>query len=153
MIIDICSGYGRWPTDEEVVRIDIDPKTRPTIIGDVRHLPLRQGIRPRLCHASPPCLYISKARRWRWGWNPKGVAESFKLLAACYEAFDYLDAETCTLEQPAGLSDLLGHKVTFRYDKRDIKNATTNFYSNNKSLRRAMIPQEVKAVLVRLVKP
>jgi hypothetical protein len=132
MIIDICSGKGRFP-GENVISIDIDRKTKPTIIADVRALPLRKALRPRLCHASPPCLYVSKARRWRWGWNPKGIAESLKLIAACYEAFAYLEAETCTLEQPAGLEDLLGIKVSFRYDKGDIRNATTNFYSNNKS--------------------
>ncbi len=143
MIIDLCSGNGRWP-DDDVVRIDMDRKTRPTILADIRYLPLRPGLKPKLVHASPPCLYVSKARRWRWGWNPKGVAESFRLLAACYDAFDYLEGETCTLEQPAGLGDLLGHKITFRYNKADIKNATTNFYSNNKSLKRAMIPQEVR---------
>jgi hypothetical protein len=113
-------------------------------LADIRFLPLRPGLKPTLVHASPPCLYVSKARRWRYGWNPKGVAESFRLIAACYDAFAYLEAKTCTLEQPAGLTDLLGEKVTFRYDKADIKNATTNFYSNNKSLKRAMIPQDVK---------
>jgi hypothetical protein len=143
MIIDLCSGNGRWP-DDDVIRIDMDRRTRPTILADIRYLPLRPGLKPKLVHASPPCLYVSKARRWRWGWNPKGVAESFRLLAACYDAFDYLEGQTCTLEQPAGLSDLLGHKITFRYNKADIKNATTNFYSNNKSLKRAMIPQEVR---------
>jgi len=147
---DLCSGYGRW--DDSYIRIDIDPKTRPDILADIRYLPLRPGLKTEHAHASPPCLYVSKARRWRWGWNPKGVAESFRLLAACYDAFDYLGAETCTLEQPAGLTDLLGEKITFRYDKRDIKNATTNFYSNNKSLRRAMIPKEVRNRISKIVR-
>lgn len=142
LIIDLCCGQGKWT--EDTISIDIDPRVRPTIVADVRNLPLRKGIKPRFVHASPPCLYVSKARRWRWGWNPKGVAESFRLLAACYDAFDYLEAETCSIEQPAGLQDLLGHKITFRYDKADIKNATTNFYSNNKALKRAMIPQEIR---------
>jgi len=117
MIIDLCSGFGRWNTDEEVISIDIQRKCKPDIIADIRFLPLRLGLKPKLVHASPPCKYVSKARRWGYGWNPKGVAESFRLLAACFDAFAYLDAETCTLEQPAGLEDLLGTKFTFKYDK------------------------------------
>ena len=87
MIIDLCSGLGRWPTKEEVIRIDIQRKTKPTIIADIKHLPLRRGLKPRLCHASPPCKYVSKARRWGYGWNPKGIAESLRLVACCYDAF------------------------------------------------------------------
>ena len=144
MIVDICSGKGRWETGEEVISIDVQKRLKPTICADVRFLPLRPGLKPRLVHASPPCKYISKARRWGMGWNPKGVAESFRLLAACFDAFVYLEAETCTIEQPAGLEDLMGTKITFKYDKGDLRNCTTNFYSNNKSLRRAMIPQDVR---------
>ena len=144
MIIDLCSGIGRFETDEEVIRIDIDPSTKPDIVADIRHLPLKPGLTPRHCHASPPCEYVSKARRWGWGWNPKGIAESLELVAACYKAFDYLKAETCSLENPAGLEEILGHKVKFKYDKYDIKNATTNFYLNKKSQKRAIIPQDVR---------
>ena len=46
MNIDLCSGLGSWGDD--TVRIDIDPKTRPDIIADVRHLPLRAGLKPKL---------------------------------------------------------------------------------------------------------
>jgi len=113
-------------------------------------LPLKPGLAPRHCHASPPCGYVSKARRWGYGWNPKGIAESLKLVAACYEAFDYLKAETCSLENPAGLEEILGHKVKFKYDKYDIKNATTNFYSNKKAQRRAIIPQDVRQEILTL---
>lgn len=152
MIIDLCSGQGRWPTQEEVIRIDIDGKTRPTIRADIRHLPLKRGIRPRLLHASSPCTYVSKARRWRWGWNPRGIAESLSLVAACYDAAAYLEAETFTLENPAGLRDILGTRVSFKYDKGDIKNATTDFYSNNKGLRRAVIPQDVRVRILDAIK-
>jgi site-specific DNA-cytosine methylase len=148
MIIDLCCGIGRWPTDEEVIKIDIQRKVKPDIIADLRQLPLRPGLKPRLVHASPPCKYVSKARRWGMGWNPKGVAESFRLLASCFDAFAYLEPETCTIEQPAGLENLLGYKVTFKYDKSDIRNCTTNFYSNNKSLRRAVIPQDVRQAIL-----
>jgi len=148
MIVDLCSGIGRFETEEEVIRIDIDPKTKPDIVADVRYLPLKPGLSPRYCHASPPCTYVSKARRWGYGWNPKGIAESLRLVAACYEAFDYLKAETCSLENPAGLEEVLGHKVKFKYDKYDIKNATTNFYLNKKAQKRAIIPQDVRQELL-----
>lgn len=152
MIVDLCSGQGYFDSPgEEVIRLDIDRKVRPTIIADIHHLPLRKGLKPRLCHASPPCTYISKARRWRWGWNPRGIAETFRLYAACYEAFAYLEAETCTLEQPRGIEDYLGTKVQFRYDKADEKNTTTNFYCNNKALKRAVIPQDVRQKILRCI--
>jgi len=144
LIIDLCSGVGRWPGNEEVIRIDIDKSTNPDIVADIRYLPLRAGLKPRLCHASPPCTYTSKARRWGYGWNPRGIGESLKLVAACYEAFDYLEAENCSLENPRGLEDMLGHKVQFKYDKYDIKNATTNFYLNKKGQKRAIIPKDVR---------
>ncbi len=145
MIIDLCCGIGRFKSpDEEVITIDFDPKTKPDIVADIRYLPLRPGLRPRHCHASPPCTYFSKARRWRYGWNPKGVAESLRLIAACYDAFAYLEAENCSLENPQAIEEILGHKLKFKYDKADIKNATTNFYLNKKALKRAVIPEDVR---------
>ena len=142
MIIDLCSGLGTW--SDEAIRIDIDRKVKPTIQADVRFLPLRPHLRPKLCHASPPCKYISKARRWRWGWNPLGIAESFELAASCYRAFDYIEAETSTFEWPKAIEEMMGTKVTIKYRKLDIKEAKTNFYSDNRSLRRALIPPEIK---------
>ena len=149
MIIDLCSGIGRFESpDEEVISIDINPATKPTIVADINYLPLKPGLKPRLVHASPTCTYFSKARRWGYGWNPKGIAESFRLLAACYEAFLYLEAENCSLENPAGLEDMLGHRVKFKYDKYDIKNATTNIYLSNKSQKRAIIPKDVRQFIL-----
>jgi len=40
MIIDLCSGMGRFE-GENVISIDYDPKTKPTICADIRYLPLR----------------------------------------------------------------------------------------------------------------
>jgi len=151
MIIDLCSGIGRFESNtEEVISIDINPETKPTICADVRYLPLRPGLNPRLVHASPTCTYFSKARRWGYGWNPKGIAESLKLVAACYEAFDYLEAQRCSLENPAGLEEILGHKVKFKYDKYDIKNATTNVYLSKKSQKRAVVPKDVRQTILEL---
>jgi hypothetical protein len=144
LIIDLCSSIGRFESDEEVIRVDFDIKTKPDICADIRYLPFRPGLKVRHVHASPPCEYVSKARRWAYGWNPKGIAESLELVAACYEAFAYLGAENCSLENPAGLEEILGHKVQFQYDKYDIKNATTNFYLNKKAQKRALIPKDVR---------
>ena len=145
MIIDLCSGIGRFESkDEEVISIDINPETKPTICADIRYLPLRPGLNPRLVHASPTCTYVSKARRWGSGWNPKGIAESLELIAACYHAFDYLGAQRCSLENPAGLCDILGKRVKFKYDKYDIKNATTHVYLSHKSQKRAVVPKDVR---------
>lgn len=143
MIIDLCCGQGRFP-GEEVISIDFDKKHKPTIQADIRHLPLKSKIKPKLLHASPPCTYISKARRWRWGYNLQGIAESFKLIASCYEAALYLEAQNFSLEQPAGLEEYLGRKVTFRYPKYDIKTCKTNFYLSWKATKRAIIPQDVR---------
>lgn len=153
LIIDLCCGIGRFP-GENVVSVDIDRKTKPTIIADIRYLPLKPKLRPKVCHASPPCTYISKARRWgvhNGGWSPKGIAESLRLIAACYEAFYYLDADFCTLEQPRGIEDILGYKVQFKYDKSPDayhRNCTTNFYCSSLGLKRAVIPQNIQRLIL-----
>ena len=150
MIIDLCSGIGRFETDEEVISVDINPETKPTVCADIKHLPFKPGMKVRYVHASPTCTYVSKARRWGTGWNPKGIGESLELIAACYHAFAYLGAENCSLENPAGLNDILGHKVKFKYDKYDIKNATSNVYLSKKSQRRAIIPKDVRQEMLQL---
>lgn len=151
MIIDLFSGIGRFEVEgEETISIDINRETRPSICADIRCLPLRPGLKPRLVHASPTCTYVSKARRWAWGWNPQGIAESLKLVASCYEAFAYLEAEACSLENPAGLCDILGRKVKFKYDKYDIKNATTHVYLSKKSQKRAIVPKDVRQSIFEL---
>jgi len=53
-----------------VVRIDNDPKCRPDIVADVRHLPLDPDLRPEFVWASPPCTRFSTASSGR-GWNPE----------------------------------------------------------------------------------
>src|SRR5207245_2536450 len=101
MIIDLCCGLGlsEW-LEDDVVGIDIDPSVRPTIVADIRYLPLRKGIKPKIAHASPPCKYFSLARSLRTGYNEEGLAESFRLVAACFDAFAWLEPEMWTLENP-----------------------------------------------------
>ncbi len=143
MIIDLCSGLGKW--SEEAVSIDIDRKVRPTIIADVRFLPLRKAIRPKLVHASPPCKYLSNARARRYGFDEKGIAESLQIVAACFDAFDWLEPEMWTLENPLGvLRRFIQPSASTEYPAHDYKHKKTDFWSNNKALKRAMIPQDIK---------
>ena len=145
MIIELFSGIGRFETDEEVIYIGIQKETRPTICADIRFLPLRPHLKPRLVHSSPPCTYISNARVWRYGYNLLGIADTLDLYEHVFRAADYLEfTEIATIESPKGIERLFGEKMVFRYRKADIYNSTTNFYLNRKSLKRAIIPQEVR---------
>ena len=101
MIIDLCCGIGRFEGDE-VVSIDFDPKTKPTICADIRHLPLKPGIKPSHTHASPPCKYFSYAQFPHHPLNMVGIAESLEIVSACFKAFEYLKTEHWTLENPMG---------------------------------------------------
>lgn len=147
MIIDLCCGNGRFQGDqnEDVISIDINPKVKPTIVADVKFLPLRPKLKPRLCHASPPCKYLSNARARRYGYDEKGIAESLEIIASCFKAFDYLEPMTWTLENPLGLLRRLVPKtVTTEYEAADYKHKKTDFFSNNKALARALIPQDIR---------
>lgn len=148
-IIDLCSGLGRFPGND-VISIDIDRKVKPTIVADVRNLPLRPGIRPQLVHASPPCKYFSQARARRKGYDEKGLAESFRLVAACFDAFDYLEPQMWTLENPNGvLKRILPGAVGTEYKSYDYPHKPTSFWSDNKSLKRAIIPGKVRRRLIK----
>ena len=149
MNIDLCSGRGFW--GEDTIRIDIDPSVKPDIIADVRYLPLRSGIRPDKVFATPPCTYLSKARQWRYGFNPLGMAEAFDIFSACLREFVRLEGKTFVWEWGTNLEKMLGHRISFTYDKADIRNATTTFYSNNKGLKRAKIPKEVRQAILEAV--
>jgi len=143
MIIDLCSGAGKWT--EDTVSIDINPKVRPTIVADVRHLPLRKGIKPKRVHASPPCTYLSFARE-RWGYPPRLVAENLEIVAACFRAFAWLEPESWTLENPKGiLTRVVPPSAWTEYETNgEFYHKRTAFYSNNRALKRALIPQEVR---------
>ena len=150
MIIDLCCGIGRFPGDD-VVSIDVDPRVKPTIVADIRFLPLRPRLRPRLVHASPPCKYFSVARARRYGHHAKGIAESLRLVAACFDAFDYLEPKMWTLENPLGLlRRLIPKTATTEYAAADYKHKKTDFFSNNRALRRALIPQDVRQRILTL---
>ena len=145
MIIDLCCGKGRFESqNEEIISIDIDRKVKPTIIADVRYLPLKANLKPRLCHASPPCKYLSIARV-RFGYHEEGIAETLRLVATCFDAFKYLAAQTWTLENPKGLlRKFLPTDIEVVYVAHDLMHKATNFWSNNRALKRALIPQDIR---------
>jgi hypothetical protein len=148
MIIDLCCGKGRFP-GEDVISIDIDRKVKPTILADIRYLPLKENLKPRLVHASPPCKYFSSARARRYGYDETGLAESFRLVAACFEAFAWLKPYMWTLENPLGvMRRFLKPDAETEYQAYDLKHKRTDFWSNNRSLKRALIPMDIRQKLL-----
>jgi hypothetical protein len=145
MIIDLCCGQGRFPGDD-VISIDTNPAVRPTIVADVQHLPLRADLKPELVHASPPCKYFSFARSIRMGYDERGIAESLRIVAACFDAFVYLKAKKWTLENPyyGLLQRIMRTDIQADYSAYDYEHKKTSFWSNNRALKRALIPQEVR---------
>ena len=149
MIIDLCCGIGRFENDD-VISIDFDVKNKPTICADVRYLPLRPGLKPEHVHASPPCTYFSKARNFHYkDIDCQGIAESMKIVAACFHAFDYLEAKHWTLENPLGYLAKLLNEARIEHKAKDYQHKKTCFYSNKKGLQRAIIPQDIRQRLLK----
>ena len=152
MIIDLCCGVGRFEGDD-VISIDSNIKAKPTICADIRRLPLRKALKPDHVHASPPCTYFSVARFMSTTKNAKtrsdpidseGIAQSLEIVAACFHAFDYLEAKHWTLENPVGyLGKLLNQKV-IKYKTKLFKHKPTHFWSDKRGMERAVIPNEVR---------
>jgi len=148
MIIDLCCGLGRFTDKDDIISIDIDPKVKPTICADIRHLPLKPGLKPDHVHASPPCTYFSVARQRRYGLDMRGIAESLEIVSACFHAFDYLEAKHWTLENPAGFLGRILNETKIKYRVYDYKHKKTNFYSNMKGLKRAIIPKDIRQAIL-----
>ena len=72
LIINLCFGASKF-LGENVISIDVNRKVKPTIIADIRYLPLKAGIKPKLCHASPSCKYFSYARIRKYGYCEDGL--------------------------------------------------------------------------------
>jgi hypothetical protein len=85
--------------DWEVIAIDIDPDMPADIIADVKHLPLRNGIKPRVILASPPCERFSIANP---NWPQKGIGKALEIVGACLEAIVDLKPDYWALENPKG---------------------------------------------------
>jgi len=163
MIIELFSGLGRFDTEEEVIYIGLQRTTKPTICADVRCLPLRPGLHPNKLIASPPCTYFSFARRGRWirsnrpfgqykayGYFPEGIADSLRLVAAAFDAWGYLEAETFILENPMGELGRLLNQRLLEYKAHDFEHKKTNFWSDSRSLKRARIPRQIRHRLLKM---
>ena len=149
MIIDLCCGIGRFKHPvEEVVSLDFNPVTKPTILCDIKHLPFREGLRPDLVHASPPCKYFSISRQRVYGHDHIGIAESLELVAACFKAFHYLKTRHWTLENPLGFLSRLFNEAKISYEVHDYTDKKTRFYTDMRSLRRAVIPDDVRQIIL-----
>jgi len=152
LIIDLFCGIGRFETNKcEVISIDINPITKPDILADIRYLPLREKLKPELVHASPPCKYFSIARQRRKGLNEKGIAESLELVASCFHAFAYLETKNWTLENPIGFLERIFTKRKIKYKAYDYTEKYTNFWSNMKTLKRSIIPKEIRQIILKEV--
>jgi len=156
MIIDLCCGIGRFEGDD-VISIDSNIKAKPTICADIRYLPLKKALRPEHVHASPPCTYFSRARFMSTTKNSKvrsdpidseGIAESLEIVAACFHAFDYLEAKHWTLENPVGYLGKLLNQKTITYKTHKFLHKATHFWSDKRGMERAVIPKDVRQSLL-----
>lgn len=148
MIIDLCCGIGRFEGDD-VISIDSNFKTKPTICADIRYLPLKKGLRPDHVHASPPCRYFSYARFMTHpNYDVEGIAQSLEIVAACFHAFDYLEAKHWTLENPVGYLGKLLNQRKITYKAGDYEHKDTHFWSDKRGLLRAIIPKDVRQQLI-----
>jgi len=104
LCVDICSGKGGFSKafkdhGWDVVTIDILKKFKPTIQADVRHLPLREDLKPEILLASPPCTHFSLSNP---RWPRKGIKEAMEIVGACFEAVAALSPKHWVIENPRG---------------------------------------------------
>lgn len=137
-VIDLCSGLEgfsqafKQDSNYEVITIELDKKFKPTICADVRYLPLRKNLQPKVLLASPPCNHFSFACLQ---FPREGVMTALQIVGACFEAVAYLKPKKWLIENPRGrLRHIIGKpKQTVRYSDydKDIKwMKTTDFWGN-----------------------
>lgn len=136
--IDICSGLGGFSqafqndSEWEVIRIDVEKKFKPTILADVRYLPLKKDLEPDVLLQSPPCNHFSLACLQ----FPRiGVKLAMEIVGACFEAVAWLKPKKWLIENPRGrLRKFIGKpKQTIRYsdyDKKIKMMKTTDLWGN-----------------------
>jgi site-specific DNA-cytosine methylase len=125
LVIDLCAGKEgfsqafRNDPDYEVVTLDIEKKFKPTIVADVRHLPLKQNLQPDLLLAGPPCERFSIAMPT---WPKMGIQLAMQIVGAVFEAVPYLQPKQYLIENPMGrLRWFLGTpKKSIRYSDYDL---------------------------------
>src|SRR5208282_5306335 len=92
VFLDLCSGLGgaSQPALDRgwrVIRVDIDPRFKPTIVADVRALPLKP-FHVDVLWASPPCQEFSKFGLRCFFPNPP--APDLSLVQGIWEFIDFL---------------------------------------------------------------
>lgn len=110
-MVDLFSGLGGASAAMRrrgwrVVTVELEADFRPTLVADVRRLPLRGGLRPDLLWASPPCTEFTRSfLPWMRGKYPP---PSLELVAATYVAVDWLKPRFWVLENVRGARSFLG---------------------------------------------
>ncbi|MCW4048034.1 MAG: DNA cytosine methyltransferase [Candidatus Bathyarchaeota archaeon] len=105
LCIDLCCGLkgssAAFANDSnwEVVTVDIERKFKPTIVADVRYLPLKENLNPTLLLASPPCQHFSLANP---KWPKCGIKLAMEIVGACFEAVATLKPKYWLIENPRG---------------------------------------------------
>jgi Site-specific DNA methylase len=139
LCVDLCSGLGGFSQafkedGWEVVTIDVLRKFKPSIIADIRYLPLRNNLQPDVLLASPPCNHFSL-----FCISPsfprKGIKTALEIVGACLEAVAQLKPKKWLIENPrARLRQFIGKpKQTIRYSDYDFnypRQKPTDFWGN-----------------------
>jgi len=103
-MVDLCCGFGGASAPARargwrVVTLDIAPRVKPSIVGDLRALPLK--CRPDLLWISPDCSTYS---RWRLPWFDKPEPDT-ELMREAAAAVDYLKPVSWVIENvPAAVT-------------------------------------------------
>ena len=108
LMVDLFSGLGGASAAMRdrgwlVVTVDIEPRFRPSVVADVRNLPLR--CRPDLLWASPPC---DEFAREDMPWSRTGKTPDLSLVRAALRAVELLQPRFWILENVRGAVRYLG---------------------------------------------
>jgi hypothetical protein len=109
-VVDLFSGLGGasaamadrgW----KVLRLDIESRFHPTVVADVLHLPLREGLCPDLLWMSPPCTEFT---RWMFSFRFGSSIPSMDLVDATRSCVCWLRPRWWVLENVRGSVPFLG---------------------------------------------
>ena len=115
-LLEVCSGTGSvgkvfkmhgW----EVVSLDVDRKTRPTVICDIREFDYKQLSGPFDCiWCSPPCTHYSicrsKAR------IPRDLESNDQIVQQCINIITWFSPKAWFIENP--MTSMLKHRAVIR---------------------------------------